>query len=123
MATIKRAEIASTAKTTNLDIPVTGELSLDEMESVLLETATDLGMYFSRITVLGTRQYPGNRHWHLKQDPRTTGCLDVTYWPSGPSMWISMRNHEPDWVHESGRRLGSALERRSAASAASSRRG
>jgi hypothetical protein len=112
MATTKNAKVASTDKTTNLDVTVTGELSLEEMEAVLLEVATDLGMYFSHITVLGTRQYPGNRHWHLKQDPRAKGCLDVTYWPAGSSMWISMRNYEPEWVHECGRQLGAELQRR-----------
>ncbi len=112
MGVAKRAKVASTEKTTNLEIAVTDDLSLDEMESVLLEVATNLGMYFSHITVLGARRYPGNRHWHLKQDPRTKGCLDVTYWPGGPLMWVSMRHYEPEWVHESGRRLGSELERR-----------
>ena len=112
MATTKRRKVASTDKTTNLDVPVTGELSLDDMEAVLLDSANEMGMYISKITVLGTRQYPGNRHWHLKQDPRASGCLDVTYWPPGPLMWISMRNYEPDWVHEYGKRLGSELQRR-----------
>lgn len=114
MSTAKPGKITSTEKTTNLEVAVTGDLSLDEMESVLLEAATNLGMHFSRITVLGTKRYPGNRHWHLKQDPRAKGCLDVTYWPKGPLMWISMRHYEPAWVHESGRRLASELERRSA---------
>jgi hypothetical protein len=112
MGTVRRAKVASTEKTTNLEIVVTGDLSLDEMESVLLEVATDLGMHFSHITTLGTKRYPGNRHWHLKQNSRTKGCLDVTYWPGGPLMWISMRHYEPEWVHESGRRLGSELEGR-----------
>jgi hypothetical protein len=110
MGNAKRKKIASTDKTTNLDIPVTGELSLDEMESVLGDVATDLGLHFSHITVLGTRRYPRNRHWHLKQDPRTKGCLDVTYWPEGSLMWISMRNYEPEWVHKSGRQLGAELQ-------------
>jgi len=112
MGPARPAKVASTNKTTNLEIAVTGDLSLDDMESVLLEAATELGMYVSHITTLGTKRYPGNRHWHLKQDPRTKGCLDVTYWPSGALMWISMRNYEPEWVHESGRRLGPELERR-----------
>ncbi len=112
MGTTKQMKVPSTEKTANLDIAVTGEQSLDEMESVLLDAATDLGMYFSRITTLGAKRYPGNRHWHLKQDPRTRGCLDVTYWPAGSLMWISMRNYEPEWVHESGRRLGAELHLR-----------
>jgi hypothetical protein len=112
MAITKRPKISSTDKTTNLDVPVTGELSLDAMETVLLDAAAELGMYLSKNTVLGTKRYPGNRHWHLKQDPRAPGCLDVTYWPAGPFMWISIRNYEPEWVHDRGYRLGSELERR-----------
>ena len=112
MGTAGRPRVASTEKTTNLEIAVTGDLSLDDMESVLLEVVMSLGLYFSRITILGARRYPGNRHWHMKQDPRKTGCLDVTYWPSGPLMWISMRHYEPEWVHEAGRRLRSELEER-----------
>ena len=112
MAITKRPKIDSTDKTTNLDVPVTGELSLDDVETVLLDAAAELGMYFSEITVLGTKRYPGNRHWHLKQDPREPGCLDATYWPAGPLMWISIRDHEPEWVHDRGHRLRSELERR-----------
>ncbi len=112
MGTARTAKVASTEKTTNLEVAGARHLSLDDMESVLLEVATSLGMYVSHTTMLGTRRYPGNRHWHLKQDPGRTGCLDVTYWPSGPLMWISMRHYEPAWVHEAGRRLGSELEAR-----------
>jgi len=115
VAATKPARVASTDQTTNLDVPVSGDRTLDEMESLLLDLASDLGMYCSHVTVLGTRRYPGNRHWHFKQDPGATGCLDVTYWPAGPSMWVSMRNNEPAWVRESGRQLGSALVRRLAA--------
>jgi hypothetical protein len=112
MGAARQANVASTEKTTNLEVAVAGDLSLDDMESVLLEVVTNLGMYFSRITILGARRYPGNRHWHVKQDPRRTRCLDVTYWPSGPLMWISMRHYEPEWVDEAGRRLGAELEER-----------
>lgn len=101
--------VKSTDKTTNLEVKVTGELSLDEMEDVLRDAASAQGMYISHVTKLGAKRYPGNRHWHLKQDPATTGCLDVTYWPAGPLMWISMRNYEPAWVHDAGRRLAPAL--------------
>lgn len=112
MATKRSTKVADTRGTTNLDVPVTGERTLDEMESLLRDAAAELGMYCSHITVLGTRRYPGNRHWHFERDPGETGCLDVTYWPTGPSMWISMRTIEPAWVHEAGRELGAALTRR-----------
>lgn len=67
------------------------------MESVLAEAAASIGLQFSHITTLGTKRYPGNRHWHLKQHPREKGCLDLTYWPGGRLMWITIRNYEPAW--------------------------
>ena len=111
MATVKRSKVPSTDRTTNLNVAVTGDLSLDEMECALLEAATGLGSEFSHITTLGAKRYPGNRHWHLKRTPTERGCLDVTYWPAGPLMWISIRHDEPAWVHELGQELGPALER------------
>ena len=104
--------VKNTDKSTNVEVAVAGDLSLDEMESVLAETASDIGLQFSHVTTLGARRYPGNRHWHLKQNPRERGCLDVTYWPSGPLMWITIRHYEPAWVHEAGRLLALELEAR-----------
>lgn len=102
--------VKDTDKTKNLEVALTGALSVDEMEVVLDEVAFALGLRISHITSLGRKRYPGNRHWHLTQDPPTKGCLDVTYWPSGSLMWISTRNYEPAWVHCAGRLLGPALE-------------
>lgn len=120
MGVTRPASVKSTARTTNLEVAVTGVQSLDDMESVLVSVAAHLGMHVSHTTTLGTKRYPGNRHWHLKQHPRATGCLDLTYWPEGPLMWISMRHNEPAWVEESGHRLGPAIERRLAQPAATS---
>ncbi len=111
MGTTRRRSITDTPTTTNREVEVHHVVSCDAMESALEEVAAADGMYISHITTLGRKRYPGNRHWHLKQDPSTTGCLDVTYWPDGPLLWISMRNSEPTWVHESGRRLQRALDR------------
>ena len=104
--------VKNTAKSTNLEVQVSGDRSLDEMESVLGKIASDMGLQFSHITTLGSHRYPGNRHWHLKQGLREKGCLDVTYWPSGPLMWITIRHYEPAWVHEAGRQLGDAMRAR-----------
>ena len=104
--------VKNTDKSTNVEVAVAGDLSLDEMEPVLAETASDIGLQFSHITTLGAQRYPGNRHWHLKQNPRERGCLDVTYWPSGPLMWITIRHYEPAWVHEAGQLLALELEAR-----------
>jgi hypothetical protein len=104
--------VTSTPKTTNLDIGVSGELSVDEMQTALTEVASEQGLYLSHITTLGTKRYPGNRHWHLKRRPGEPGCLDVTYWPAGPLMWVSIRNYEPQWVHDAGQWLVPAMETR-----------
>ena len=100
-----------TDKTTNLNVVLAGNPSLHEMESILGEAAKELGMEISHITTLGTKRYPGNRHWHLKRTPKERGCLDVTYWPAGQLMWISIRHYEPAWVHELGQELVPVLER------------
>ena len=110
MSAAHRNRIKDTDKTANLQVSLTGDLSLDEMERALDEVASAHGLYLSHVTTLGQKRYPGNRHWHLKQDPKTNGCLDVTYWPSGALMWISIRNNEPAWVHEAGQRLRPAVE-------------
>ena len=111
-----RTAPASTERSTNLEVIVSGSPSLDEMESVLADAAADLGMAFSHITRLGTKRYPGNRHWHLKRSPDERGCLDVTYWPEGHAMWVTIRHSEPEWVHDGGRALKPAIEHRLTAS-------
>lgn len=108
MATTRR--IKDTAKSRNIEVQLSGVITLDEMEAVLTDVAATMGLYVSHITVLGRVRYPGNRHWHLKHDRETVGCLDITYWPRGELLWISIRNFEPRWVHDAGQRLGPALE-------------
>ena len=110
MSATRRATVRDTDRTNNLEVTVVGTPTVGEMEEVLARAAAGMGLRISHITTLGKKRYPGNRHWHLTQDPHTTGCLDITYWPSGPLMWISMRRSEPAWVHEAGRSLGPALE-------------
>ena len=109
--TTPRAEVRDTDRSTNLEIRVGDAISVEEMEALLADVAATIGLAFSRITTLGAKKYPGNRHWHLKQNPKEKGCLDVTYWPNGPLMWVTMRNYEPDWVRDAGHRLGPAIER------------
>ena len=102
--------IEDTAKSRNIEVELAGIISLDEMETVLTGVADEMGLYVSHITVLGRVRYPGNRHWHLKHHDENVGCLDLTYWPQGELCWVSIRNYEPTWVHDAGRRIGPALE-------------
>ena len=49
---VARRAVKSTDKATNIEVAVIGDLSLDEMESVLAETASDIGLQISHITTL-----------------------------------------------------------------------
>ena len=108
---VKRT-IKDTDKSRNIQVAVTGDMSLDTMEAVLADVGMELGLILSHITTLSRKKYPNNRHWHFKEDLRAKGCLDVTYWPDGPLFWITMRNYEPDWVHQSGQNLAAMLGER-----------
>ncbi len=115
MTTARRVTIKDTDNSKNIPVEIGSDMTLDEMEEVLTNVGTDLGLVISHITTLGGKKYPGNRHWHFKQDLKSKGCLDVTYWPNGPLFWITIRNYEPDWVHRAGRDLALTLEKELAA--------
>lgn len=102
--------IKDTDKARNLQVTVDGALSLDEMEQHLLTVANALALTLTHVTTLSRKKYPGNRHWHFKQDPRAKGCLDVTYWPDGPLFWITARNYEPAWVHDMAGRMSTLMQ-------------
>ncbi|MCP4444313.1 MAG: hypothetical protein GY811_03080 [Myxococcales bacterium] len=82
------------------------------MEAALFEVVETLDLYISRTTTLGTKNYPGNAHWHFKRTADEAGCLDATYWPEGHVFWVSMRNYEPAWVHEVEAQMHRALAER-----------
>lgn len=107
-----RRTIRDTEKSRNIQVAVTGSFSFDAMEAVLIDAGRDLDLILSHVTTLSRKKYPNNRHWHFKEDLKARGCLDVTYWPEGALFWITIRNYEPDWVHQSGRKLAALLEAR-----------
>lgn len=104
--------IKDTDKSRNIQVTVTGEMSLDAMEAVLADVGKELGLVLSHTTTLSRKKYPNNRHWHFKEDLKAKGCLDVTYWPEGALFWITIRNYEPDWVHQSAQDLAALLVQR-----------
>ena len=103
--------IKDTDKARNLQVAVDGALSLDAMEQSLLSVADSLSLTLTHVTMLSRKKYPGNRHWHFKQDPKARGCLDVTYWPGGPLFWITARHYEPDWVQDMATRMRELMRR------------
>ena len=122
-AAVNRCQVVAkpmqdTAKTKNLNVKLPSfktqllaeVISVETMEDCLRNVGSDMGLYISHTTNLSRKRYPGNRHWHLKQDHKERGCLDVTYWPDGSLLWISVRLSEPEWVHFSGPDLKDRLE-------------
>lgn len=109
---MSKLTIKDTDKSRNIQIAVTGDMSLDGMEAVLANVGTELGLTMSHVTTLSCKKYPNNRHWHFKEDLKAKGCLDVTYWPKGALFWITIRNYEPDWVHQSGKNMAKLVEKR-----------
>ena len=106
----RRVTIKDTDKSKNIVVEVGRNIALDEMEKLLTEVGSSLGLVISHITTLSRKKYPNNRHWHFKRDLKSKGCLDVTYWPDGPLFWITIRNYEPEWVHTSGRDMAASLK-------------
>jgi hypothetical protein len=51
------------------------------------------------VTHRGTlARYPGSRHWHLKRG-RERGTLEVTLWPEGRRLWLSVQDgRRGDWI-------------------------
>lgn len=101
--------VKDTAGSQNLEVPIERTPEMDEMETILHGVVAEIGLQITHTTVLGRKRYPGNRHWHFKRDRDEKGCLDLTYWPAGKLLWITMRHMEPPWVREMGPLLGKAL--------------
>ncbi len=36
--------------------------------------------------------FPDSIHWHFKPERRIRGVLDLTYWPDGGRLWLSVRS-------------------------------
>jgi hypothetical protein len=58
-----------------------------------------------------SRTYPGSVHWHYGRR-NSPGTLDVTFWPMGAKIWLSVHsNREANWTHGSIKRLSKAIEK------------
>ena len=53
------------------------------MEKILLETTSELNLVQSHATTLSQKKYPGNRHWHFKEDLKER-CPWVPHRPTEP---------------------------------------
>jgi hypothetical protein len=53
--------------------------------------------------------YPDSIHWHFKPERRIRGVLDLTYWPDGGRLWLSVRAQDADWIGPAADALAEAL--------------
>lgn len=53
--------------------------------------------------------YPGSIHWHFKPERRIRGVLDLTYWPDGGRLWLSVRAQDADWIGPAAQSLAASL--------------
>ena len=57
------------------------------------------------------QKYPGCVHWHY-QRIKTTGTLEITYWPAQNRCWFPIRNgRAKTWVVEVIEQLKAEIER------------
>ena len=83
------------------EYPIQIEPTFDaqQIEIAVERSSRGLGLLETMKSTLA--KYPGSVHWHFKK-PRVSGTLEVTYWPSGNRLWISVqRGRRADWLEES----------------------
>jgi hypothetical protein len=79
-------------------------------EAVVVACAARLGLQQMMKGTLA--RYPGCIHWHFKRG-RERGTLEVTWWPRGRRLWLSVQAGRPgEWIDAAGADLKAALEDR-----------
>lgn len=53
--------------------------------------------------------FPDSIHWHFKPERRIRGVLDLTYWPDGGRLWLSVRSQDADWIGPAADALAASL--------------
>ncbi len=97
-------------KSYDLAIPLAEAIGRDEMMAIVERAAAATDLYISHIGGYSRIKYPNSVHWHFKRDRKEPGLIDATYWQEGARFWLTLRNNEPRWVHETAPRLRTALE-------------
>jgi hypothetical protein len=93
---------------TELEVPLSNMLDPAIVDGVVEARAARLGL---RATLKGTlARYPGCVHWHFKQR-RERGTLEVTWWPQGRRLWLSVQaGRTAVWIEAAAADLKTALE-------------
>lgn len=77
---------------------------MQSLELTYLEDVTPLIGWLAEqgydVTEMGTKQFPGGNHWHIRK-PSSTGTLELTHWPKEQRFWLTRRaNRMGEWIAE-----------------------
>jgi hypothetical protein len=93
-----------------IEFDLSGNTHQKEIEGIIESAckAQDLNLV-SKNTL---QKYPGCIHWHY-QKIKTTGTLEITYWPAQNRCWIPLRSRRAkEWVVEFAKQLKAEIERK-----------
>jgi hypothetical protein len=79
----------------------------DAVVEAVLAVADDEGLLLTLTTTHSS--YPDSIHWHFKPERRIRGVLDLTYWPDGGRLWLSVRAEDADWIGPAAKALANSL--------------
>ena len=102
--------MSSEKKSYDLIVYITDEMNKELMMGVVERAAISTNLYISHIGGYSRVKYPNSVHWHFKRDKKEPGLIDATFWEEGSKFWLVIRNREPQWVHETGPALQTALQ-------------
>lgn len=96
-------------KSTDIEIacPSLTAADRDTVVAAVLDVAESEALLVTLTTTHSS--YPGSIHWHFKPERRIRGVLDLTYWPHGGRLWLSVRAQDADWIDPAAQSLASSL--------------
>ena len=95
---------------TEIEVSVPGDVDLQTVDRVVVESAKALGLECRQDGEL--KRYPGSRHWHFASSGKK-GTLEVTLWEKKHRLWLSTHdNRNAEWISEAIVELKSLIEAR-----------
>ncbi len=92
-----------------IEIHLAGANNEKEIEQIIESVCASQSLQLAMKSSL--QKYPGCIHWHY-QKVKTSGALEITYWPSQNRCWFPLRGgRAKPWVIEIAKVLKAEVER------------
>ena len=89
------------------DLPLPPDAGPTAIAELVEQSCLDDGFTLTLLSTLAA--FPGCTHWHWKRG-RERGTLEVTLWPQGRRLWVSVHaSRVRDWTEEAAARLAASL--------------